>query len=163
MKKIIMLCLAFVFATTLYAQSAANLTDIVKAEKTKWQDLTYLVFFLDEANAQDEELQNITPEQAFDFFNELGLIPSDVSANTPLRYDYMAEFLVKSFNLPAKSILFLITGNRRYAYRQMQQIGLYSVSTFPSDVPNGSSFVTILGQFSEMYPNLSLVHSALHN
>lgn len=159
MKKIITLCLGLFIAAVVHAQSAANLTDIVKANKASWQSLTYLAFFLDESNAQDESLQDITPAETFDFFKSQGLVPSNVQPGTTLRYDYMAEFLLKSFNIPAKSILYLATGNRRYAFRQMQQIGLYSASTFPSDVPSGSFFVTMLGQFSEMYPRLSLTYS----
>lgn len=159
MKKIITLCIGLFLAAAVHAQSAANLTEIVKLNKTDWQSLTYLAFFLDDANAQDEEVQGITPSETFEFFKKQGLVPSNIQPTTALRYDYMAEFLVKSFNIPAESILFLATGNRRYAFRQMQQVGLYSSSTFPSDVPNGSFFVTMLGQFAEMYPRLSLGNS----
>ncbi len=163
MKKLIALCIGLFLTAAVHAQSAANLTEIVKSGKTDWQSLTYLAFFMDEANAQNEDLQDITPAETFDYFKNHGLVPAKIQPGTALRYDYMAEFLVKAFNIPAKSILFLATGNRRYAFRQMQQIGLYSVSTFPSDVPNGSFFVTTLGQFSEMYPHLSLSYSGSRN
>lgn len=159
MKKIyILLILCFFTVITASAQSAEILSDIVKEEKTTWKSLTYLAYYSDEENLD----KTISVSDAFDYFSDAGVVPSDITPDTLLRYDDMSLFLLKSFDIKATSILYYCFETRHYAFRQMKHFGIISADAFPGDKMTGSFFVTILGKFSSKFPDAKLKYKGAY-
>lgn len=147
------LVLCLVAAFTVYAQSADVISDIVKEEKTTWKSLTYLAYYTDDDNID----KVISLDDAFKFFSNAGVIPSNVTPDTLLRYDDMSLFLLKAFDIKATSALYYcFSDSRRYAFRQMKYFGIVRRDAFPGDKMTGSFFVTIMGKFSEKFSGAKL-------
>ena len=154
MKRIIaFLVLCFIAVCAASAQSAEIISDIVREEKTTWKSLTYLAYYSDDDNINEV----ISLDDAFRFFSNAGLVPSNVTPDTLLRYDDMSLFLLKAFDVKATSALYYCFSNsKHYAFRQMKQFGVIKRDTFPGDKMTGSFFVTIMGIFSEKFPSAKL-------
>ena len=145
------LCFIAVYAAS--AQSADIISDIVKEEKTTWKSLTYLAYYSDDDNM--DEL--ISLDDAFNFFTKAGVVPSNVTPDTLLRYDEMSLFLLKAFDVKSTSILYYCFSNsKHYAFRQMKYFGIIKGDVFPGDKMTGSFFVTIMGKFSSTFPDAKL-------
>lgn len=154
MKRLLILLALFVgVACAASAQSAEILTGIVREEKSTWKSLTYLAYYTDSDNAESED---ISLEDAFNYFCNAGVVPSKITPDTVLRYDDMSLFLLKAFDVKVTSAMYYCFENRHYAFRQMKYFGIIQSSVFPTDNMTGSFFVTIMGKFSDKFPNAKL-------
>ena len=156
MKRLLILLALFVgVACAASAQSAEILTGIVREEKSTWKSLTYLAYYTDSDNAESEDisLEGVVAalmheQQRTDLYH---------FENAPaIRYDDMSLFLLKAFDVKVTSAMYYCFENRHYAFRQMKYFGIIQSSVFPTDNMTGSFFVTIMGKFSDKFPNAKL-------
>lgn len=153
-KNLAVLIFGCLFVAFCSAQSAQVITDILNQEKSQWDSLTYLAYYMDENNATSGE--ELTTQETFDFFYSRGYIPQEYSASSIVRHDELSLFLLKTYSVPANGLLYSIFQNRRYAFRQMQHMGMFLSSDFPSHTMSGGSLVTFMGDFLTMYPSAKL-------
>lgn len=154
MKRIfVFIVLCLVASCAAFAQSADVISDIVREEKTTWKSLTYLAYYTDDDNID----KVVSLDDAFNYFSNAGIVPSNITPDTLLRYDDMSLFLLKAFDVKATSALYYCFSNsKRYAFRQMKYFGIVKRDAFPGDKMTGSFFVTIMGKFSEKFPGAKL-------
>ena len=155
MKKVFVFFILFILVCfALSAQNAGVVAEIINHKKVVWSDLTYLVYYMDEANASSNE--GLDPESTFDFFNKNGLVPSGITSDSLLRYDDMAHFMYNAFRgIKRSSVMYMMMNTRHYAFRQLKTDGLIQDSVFPADKLSGFRLVTFVGDFYNKYDEKS--------
>jgi hypothetical protein len=140
-----MLVLAFVGSAGLFAQSADKVTQFIQADKATWGNVCYLTgtyLGLIEEDASYEDALKILTEK--------GIALSGKSADDVITISEQALVYSKTWNIK-NSLMYLITKDKRYAFRQLQAAGIISKTADPSKITDGHEAINLFNTCMERY------------
>jgi hypothetical protein len=92
-----------------------------------------------------ETMKTSNPEEAFNYAVEQNWLPKTAAANDPARLDAISLLLMRSFNIKG-GLLFSITKNSHYAYRELVYKKIIQGRTDPSIKLSGERLLLITGR-----------------
>ena len=135
----------FLFLLPLFAASGQTSADIerllgereITCEQAAWFTLAAS---LDEPPA--------SPQAAFALALERGWLPAGAQNALPIDCSGLAFLLMKAFELKG-GMMYSLTGNSRYAYREMKHRGYITGRVYPNLAVSGERFLQILGNVTD--------------
>jgi hypothetical protein len=122
----------------LHGQTAAGMDDLLNTRAITWAQACR--FVLPAAGELDAD---VSPEAAFEMAREKGWLPKGASAQSTLNLGGLSLLIVQSFSIK-KSLLFALFPGPRYAYRQLEYLGLMPGLRDPALKVSGERFLSIL-------------------
>jgi hypothetical protein len=124
----------------LHGQTAADMDELLDSREITWA--LACRFVLPAAGALDE---NAGTGAAFAVAREKGWLPKGAAADSPVNLGQLSFLIVQSFSLK-KSFLYSLFPGPRYAYRQLDYLGLIPGLRDPGLKVSGEGLLHILGR-----------------
>ena len=134
--------LLLMFPVFLPAQTAADLETVLQAPAITCEQAAWFTL----AVALDEPPAN--PQAAFALALERGWLPAGARDTTPITCGGLAYLMMKAFDLTG-GMMYRLTGNRRYAYREMKSRGYITGRVYSGLAVSGEQFLQILGNVTD--------------
>jgi hypothetical protein len=131
----------------LHGQTAASMDELLSAREITWAQACR--FVLPAAGALDAD---VSPEAAFEAAQEKGWLPKGVLVQSPLNLGGLSFLIAQSFSIK-KSLLYALFPGPRYAYRQLEYLGLMPGLRDPALKVSGERFLNILSGVLEYREN----------
>ncbi len=144
MKKLIIAAFAALLALPACAQSATEISRILEKNATNAIDFSYLV-------ASSAGL-DCTPFEAYAWCDRFNTFPLTATMNSPATPKAVSHFLMANYQLTG-GIMWSLTGNARYAYKELKSRGFWKQGTDPDTVLSGRDLVRAVRQFYLDYPD----------
>ncbi|MBR1639465.1 MAG: hypothetical protein IJ688_08780 [Treponema sp.] len=137
--KRVLLGLIFIFSiSSIHAQSAEVITDILNADKVSFGQVCYLVAvekgFIKESSSYEEAIEALYKRN---------MIPSLVYEDTPVPMVNLAYLYSQIFDVKGGVLFKLFHGAPRYAYKQFKYDGVLPVTAFPEKLVSGQEALDI--------------------
>jgi hypothetical protein len=126
------------------AQSASELSVILGKKESNTVDFSYLI-------ASSSGLE-CTPFEAYAWCDRFNTFPLTDTMNTPATPKRISYFLMTNYQLKG-GIMWSLTGNARYAYKELKNRGFWNQGTDPDSVLSGRDLVRAVRQFFTDYPD----------
>ncbi len=139
------LVLALLGSAGLFAQSADKVTEFIKADKITWGNVCYLAGTYLGLVEEDS-----TYEDALKVLADKGIALSGKQAGDVITISEQALVYSKTWKVK-NSLMYLITKNKRYAFRQLQAAGIISKMTDPSKTTDGHEAINLFNTCMERY------------
>jgi len=133
-------CVCFFFLLPLcvaFGQTSADIEEVLGERAVTCEQATWFTL----AAALDSQPAN--PQAAFTLALESGWLPADAQRSAPINGGSLAYLMMKAFDING-GIMYRLTGNRRYAYREMKYRGYIDASAYPNRAVSGEQFLQIL-------------------
>jgi hypothetical protein len=125
----------------LHGQTAADMDELLDSREITWAQACR--FVLPAAGAlQDPSRETIA---AFTAAREKGWLPKEAAAESPVTLGRLSFLLIQSFSIK-KSFLYTLFPGPRYAYRQLDYLGLLPGPRDPGLKVSGERLLQILGR-----------------
>jgi hypothetical protein len=132
--------LVFLPGGLLHGQTAANMDDLLESREITWAQACR--FVLPASGALGE---HAAVPAAFDAARERGWLPKGAAADGSVNLGGLSFLIMKSFSIRG-SLLYALFPGPRYAYRQMDYLGLIPGLRDPDLDVSGERLLQILGQ-----------------
>ena len=140
--KSLLIPLAFLLsAAPIHAQTAADIEELLGTEAISCEEAAWLVL------AVALETPPADRTAAFTLAREQGWFPENTEGASHITMSGLSLLLMKSFDLTG-GLMYRITGNRRYAFREMRARGFISGRAYPNFSVSGEQFLQILENVS---------------
>ncbi|HAK69576.1 MAG TPA: hypothetical protein DEO40_02750 [Treponema sp.] len=145
MKKIFVLAALLLLAvSSVCAQSADRLTALIESEKVTYGQVCYFA-----AMARDMIDEKSSDEAAFRALVSAGYLPKKAEADSAVTLAQVAGVCSMAWDIK-KSLFFKISKSPRYAFKQLQALGIISPSADPSSTVTGHQAVNIITACMEL-------------
>jgi outer membrane protein OmpA-like peptidoglycan-associated protein len=124
----------------LHGQTAADMDELLDSRVITWAQACR--FVLPAAGVLEEDT---TPAAAFTAAREKGWLPRKAAENSPVNLGQLSFLVMRSFSLK-RSLLYTLFPGPRYAYRQLDYLGLIPGLRDPALKVSGERFLQILGR-----------------
>ena len=148
MKRLILATIAALIAIPVLSQEAEEITRILKKTTADRADFSYLV-----ASGADFDG---TPEEAYAWCARFGTFPADGVPSAPATAKIISHFFMTNYGLKG-GFMWSLTGNARYAYKELKYSGFWKPGTDPDAVFSGRDLVRAVRDFYVRYPDARLV------
>ncbi|GBU29101.1 hypothetical protein R84B8_02665 [Treponema sp. R8-4-B8] len=145
MKKIL-LCFLLAIPSLLSAQTAERIERLLEQKQVNYRDAALLVL---EAAGQLDNVNQTNADDAFSLAMDRGWLPKDTQANDSARLNNISLLLMRSFNMKG-GIMYALTKNRRYAYRQLTYLNVIQNRSDPSDFVSGERLLYYVNRILDM-------------
>jgi hypothetical protein len=126
--------------TSLYGQTAAEMDMLLVTGEITWAQACRFVL-----SASGTLEEHSSAPAAFDAARERGWLPKGAAAESPVNLGELSFLMMQSFSIRRSSLYVLFPGPR-YAYRQMDYLGLIPGQRDPALKVSGVRFLQILGR-----------------
>lgn len=133
------------FTISLYSQSADSVTNILESQQVNYAQVSYFVavhleLLPDGANEQ----------QAMNVLTLANI--SDIPENPykPLTYKKFSQMCMNAW-IKKGGLMYSITKSPRYAFREMQSLGLISLQKYPNQYLSGKEALNIMSKCIKIY------------
>ena len=126
---------------SVYAQTAADIEDLLSAETISCEQAAWFVL------GAVLETPPASSSAAFSIAQEQGWLPANVENSSSVTMSRLSFLLMKSFDLTG-GFMYRITGNQRYAFREIKARGLFGRYAYPNFTVSGEQFLQILEDVS---------------
>jgi hypothetical protein len=123
----------------LHGQTAVEMDALLDSREITWAQACR--FVLPAARALEE---HSAAPAAFALAREKGWLPKGADADSPVKLGGLAFFIMQSFSIK-RSVLYALFPGPRYAYRQLDYLGLIPGPQDPALKVSGEQFLQILG------------------
>jgi hypothetical protein len=124
----------------LHGQTAADMDELLDSREITWAQACR--FVLPAAGALEE---NAPASAAFALAREKGWLPKRAAQDSPANLGGLSFLIVQSFSIKG-SVLYTLFPGPRYAFRQMDYLGLIPGPRDPALKVSGEQLVQILGR-----------------
>jgi hypothetical protein len=130
--------LALSMGGALYGQTAAEMDELLETGEITWAQACRFVL-----SASGTLEEHSSAPAAFDAARERGWLPEGAAAEGPVKLGELSFLMMQSFSIKRSSLYVLFPGPR-YAYRQMDYLGLIPGRRDPALKVSGEWFLQIL-------------------
>ncbi|MCL2127197.1 MAG: hypothetical protein FWH38_02985 [Treponema sp.] len=95
------------------------------------------------AAAPGAAAETLDADGAFSAARERGWLPAKAEGRDPVTMGSLSLLIMKAFELKG-GLMYRLTGNSRYAYREMRDRGFLGARAYPSQTVSGEQFLEIL-------------------
>jgi len=156
MKKIIVLFLAVIFSSVVFAQSADVITELLETEKATYGEVCYLSAvqqkFLDDSASYEEAISVLRSE---------GQLAESVDADTPIKAIEAASLFASMWNIEGGLMYRMTKGAPRYAFKQFQSDGIISSVKDPSSYVSGTEILKMYTACVKKYSDFNMNNVSL--
>ena len=138
MKKSCILLFLLISATALYAQSADNLSDIIKTKNATYGQVAYLTGVY-----QGTVQEGASFGQAFDLYKANGLISQSAKQSDVIPLQEVAFLCARATGLKG-GLFYSIFHNSRYAYKELKAKKILPFSVDPGMTISGRDAIALL-------------------
>jgi len=142
MKRLLLAVIAAFIAIPAITQEAEEITRILKKTTATCADFSYLV-------ASGAGFTG-TPEETYSRCARFDTFPSDRDPNAPATAKIISHFFMKAHGLKG-GFMWSLTGNARYAYKELKYSGFWKQGTDPDTVISGRDLVRTVRDFYARY------------
>lgn len=151
MKKIIMLLVSIFISTSVFAQSADVITELLDAEKATYGEVCYL-----SAVQQNFVLDDASYEEAIHALRSQGQLSDAVNPDEYIKARDAAKIFASMWNVEG-GLMFRITGGAsRYAFKQLQSDGVIPSSKDPDQLVSGSEVLKMYTACVKKYSDFNI-------
>ncbi len=144
-KTIIFLLIVLFFSFSLSAQNADSVTAILEAPKANYSQIAYF------AATYLEFLPDIATEQeAVNAISLRGISSIPDNPYKPVTYKKFAQICMNTW-IKKGGMMYSITKSPRYAFREMQSLGLIDYKKYPNQTLSGKEALNIMSKCIEIY------------
>lgn len=151
MKKIIYTLLFIFAATTMYAQSADVVTEILETSEVTFGQICYL-----SAVHQGLVGDEATYDESIKVLYENNQLPGEINAGVPIALVDLAFIYSKLWNIQGGLFYQITHGAPRYAFKQLKADGIISEKSGPSDLVSGPEALNIFTSCLVTYGGMTL-------
>jgi hypothetical protein len=145
MKRLLLALLGALMLLPVAAQSASELSAILGKKEANEVDFSYLI-------ASSSGLE-CTPFEAYAWCDRFNTFPLTDTMNTPATPKRISHFLMANYQLKG-GIMWSLTGDARYAYKELKYRGFWKQGTDPDTALSGRDLVRAVRQFFTDYPDV---------
>ena len=139
MKRQLFFTLCFIIAACAFGQSAAEIEELLSTNAVTYEEAAWFVLRVAETPGING------PAQAFSFAAERNWLPPRAAANAAARLDGLSLLVMQSFGFDG-GLLFTLTKNSRYAYRELQNKGIIQGRADPGMDVSGDLLLYIISR-----------------
>ncbi len=146
MRKIIIFSILSIFFTfSLYSQSADSVTKIIETQEVDFAQVSYFV-----ATYLELLPDSATEQQAMNVVSlaKISDIPENPYKSIP--YKKFAQICMNTW-IKKGGLLYSITKSPRYAFKEMQSLGLIDIQKYPNQHLSGKDALNIMTRCIEIY------------
>ena len=125
-----------------FAQTSADIEAVLGEEQITFEQAAFFTLALATENQQDG------PQAAFALVKERGWLPESTESGNVIDYKCLSYLIMKAFDLDG-GLMYRLTGNQRYAYREMRSRGFLSGRVYSSLPVSGEQLLQILGNVTD--------------
>ena len=146
MKKAVFFTIIFLFCvTSIFAQKADAVTTMIETEKVTFSQVAYF------AATYLEFLPDIASEQeAMNAISLRGISSIPDKPYEQLSYQKFAQICMNTW-IKKGGLMYSITKSPRYAFREMQSLGLINYQKYPNQSLSGKEALNIITKCIEIY------------
>ena len=144
-KSVLLIAIMLFIAGIAGAQSAEKVTEILQEKQVTYGEIAYLTaseLNLIQANASYDDAVQVAVQQ--------GLIKGTPSASDPINFAGLAYACSKTWNISG-SLFYKMTKSPRYAFKQMQAMGIIPANADPSQKVSGRNAMYVISACIEAY------------
>ncbi len=144
-KTIIFTFIALIFSFSISAQNADLVTKIIETEKVSFSQIAYF------SATYLEYLPDIATEQeAVNAISLRGICTIPENPYKPITYQKFAQICMNTW-IKKGGLMYSITKSPRYAFREMQSIGLVDYAKYPNQSLTGKEALNIMSKCIKIY------------
>ncbi|MBO4319399.1 MAG: hypothetical protein J5857_02910 [Treponema sp.] len=137
-RSIFLFAFLFLIAGAVSAQSADRVTEILGEKQVTYGEIAYLAG--SELNLVQEKTSYA---DALKIAVEAGIIKGNPEATDPISYAGLAFACSKTWNV-SKSLFYKLSNSPRYAFKQLQSLGIIPSNADPSQTVSGRNALNII-------------------
>ena len=138
MKRLYLLAVFCFLAVTAFAQSAAEIEELLSVKAVTYEEAARFVLRV-------AEVQGWSGPEAFGFAAERKWLPAKAEAGGRARLDGLSLLIMRSFGLNG-GLFFTLTKNSRYAYRELLYRGIIQGRADPGMEVSGPFLLFMVGE-----------------
>jgi hypothetical protein len=142
MKKYLILAICFFVMVPVFAQTAAELENLLNTNAVSYQQAAWLVL---EAADISASARIINQAGAFRYATEQGWFPAGVNPTGTIRLDEVSLLVMQSFDIRG-GVFYTLTGNRRYAYRELVYRNIIQGRSCPTMAVSGDMLLFVVNR-----------------
>jgi len=137
---IIIICFFGVFPA--FAQTAVEVENLLGTNAVSYQQAAWLVLEAADLSAEAGITSQI---EAFRYVMEQGWLPAGVTPDGRARLDEVSLIIMQSFGIRG-GVFYTLTGNRRYAYRELVYRNIIQGRSSPAMAVSGDSLLFVVNR-----------------
>jgi len=142
MKKCLVIAICFFVALPAFAQTAIEIENLLNTNAVNYQQAAWLVL---EAADISAARQITSQADAFRYAMEQGWLPAGVSPGGQTRLDEVSLLVMRSFDIRG-GVFYTLTGNRRYAYRELVYRNIIHGRSCPTMAVSGDMLLFVVNR-----------------